>query len=382
MNPYIKYQATNWIDGMKIHKQHFVDSENALLDAIRDANSIARTPYSFGLLSPGPGDKKSVEVKVLKAQSSDFKISLTLCRAVTIGGIRIEILPQDNLEIFCEDRLDHVSMAVGNSRPESFMAILTANPFNRQPAGDPDPSETPPRNPYTRPRYEMHIIAEEDIAVHELGAFHIPVARFERRGDEVVLDNHYIPPCATIKGHPAMVQHYNTLGTLFSSIQEYSTSIVQKIVAKSQNTPLAQNVRKLCAASTHYIASIFFAYRNIWPHHSPVYIAEGAAQLANWLKVELDFMPEKEKEEMLQYFKEWNEINPSAFEDMLANAMELQYDHFNIQRSFGPVFLFLSRWKDLLEKLNELELIGRRKEKDFILREQTQARKKGFSLLD
>ncbi|RYZ22349.1 MAG: hypothetical protein EOO16_09465 [Chitinophagaceae bacterium] len=382
MIPYIKYHITNWVDGMKLHRQHFVDSENALLDAVRDANSLARTPFSFGLLPPGPGDKRALEVKVLRAQSSDFKISVSLCRAVTAGGVRIEILPQHNLEVHCEDRIDSVVLSTGSGRPEVFMAVLTANPFNRQPAGDPDPSELPPRNPFARPQYSLHLIAEEDIAVQDFGAYHIPVARFERRGEEVVLDNHYIPPCASIKAHPGMVQHYNSLGALFSSIQEFSTSIVQKIVAKTQNTPLAQNVRKLCQASTFFIGSVFFAYRNIWPHQSPVYIAEGAAQLANWLKAELDFMPEKEKEEMLQYFKEWNEITPSAFEVMLANAMELQYDHFNIQSSFEPVLLFLGRWKELLEKLNELELIGRRKEKDFILREQAQQKKKGFSLLD
>ncbi len=34
MLPKLQFHLTNWVDGMKINRQHFVDSENALIDAL------------------------------------------------------------------------------------------------------------------------------------------------------------------------------------------------------------------------------------------------------------------------------------------------------------------------------------------------------------
>jgi hypothetical protein len=265
---------------------------------------------------------------------------------------------------------------------QALYAVVTIDPFKRQPSGAPNPEETPPRAPFTRPRCELHLISEEDVAVQDFGAFHLPVARLEYRGEELVVDESYIPPCASIKGHSAMILLYSNIGSQFNHIQEYSTSIVQKVVSKGQNTSLALNVKKLCERSVEHISSIFFAFRNIYPQLPPIHVAESVVQLANVIKVELDFMAEKEKEEMLLYFKEWNETTPSAFESLLSAVIELEYNHYNITHSFYPLMEFMSRWKQLLEKLSELELIGRRKENDIVLGKVYKDKKKGFSLLD
>ena len=37
MLPEIKYLSVNWIDGMKVNKNHFIQLENALNDQLRDS---------------------------------------------------------------------------------------------------------------------------------------------------------------------------------------------------------------------------------------------------------------------------------------------------------------------------------------------------------
>src|SRR5690349_16383587 len=114
MLPDIKRQLTHWVDGMKIHKQHFTDSENALLDQLRDSTALRLTNFNFGLLHPSPTEKRSIDVKIIRAQHANFKIVLSHCRAVTAGGCRIEILPGDD-EVVCEDSVNiNISVGVGS----------------------------------------------------------------------------------------------------------------------------------------------------------------------------------------------------------------------------------------------------------------------------
>ena len=214
MLPTIKYRLTNWVDGMKIHRQHFVNSENALTDAVRDAAAVSLTNYNFGLLYPAEGDKRSLEINILRSQSDNFKISVPLCRAITAGGCRIEITPNVDEEVVCQDRIDTLAVSKKDKNAVSyFLAVLTVDPFNKIPTGDPSPEETPPRNPYAKPSYELYLVAEEDIDVNSFGAFHFAVARFKFKSRELTQDDTFIPPCAVIQGHAGMIQLYNTIGS-------------------------------------------------------------------------------------------------------------------------------------------------------------------------
>ena len=388
MLPNIKYKLTNWVDGMKIQKEHFVNSENAMMDAVRDTTALNLTNFNFGLVYPAAGDKKSLEITILRSQSDNFKISVSLCRAITSGGSRIEIMPQYDEEIVCEDKIESLATTgKGKNTYTSYLAVITVDYFNRIPTGDPSSEEKPPRNPYSKPRYELHLVAEEDVDTADFSAFHFPVAKFKFKAKELTLDDSYIPPCAVIRGHPAMVQLYKNIGDSLNKVQEYSTEIVRKVIAKSQTIALAQNIKKLSESNARHISSVFFKLRMILTQCPPIFLAETVVQLANEIKLTLDFMPEKEKEEVLNYFKEWNQLSPAAFGELLGEVIDLDYDHNNIYASFVPVVNLLTRLTELFEKLNQLDLIGKRQQKDIFVRELDvndgkPAKKKGFNLLD
>ncbi len=134
MLPTIKYRLTNWVDGMKIHRQHFVNSENALSDSIRDAAAVSLTNYNFGLLYPAEGDKRSLEINILRSQSDNFKISVPLCRAITAGGCRVEISPNLDEEIVCQDRIDALAISKKDKNAVSYyLAVLTVRSVQQDP---------------------------------------------------------------------------------------------------------------------------------------------------------------------------------------------------------------------------------------------------------
>ncbi len=123
------------------------------------------------------------------------------------------------------------------------------------------------------------------------------------------------------------------------------------------------------------------------PYKPPVYTVQIIVQLATFVKMGLTGIPEKEKEELLGYFKEWNDMTAGAFEDMLNAVIDTEYDHYNIYEKFVPLEYFLKKWSELLQKISELEPIGRRREKDLIMRElvvedNSKNKRKGFTLLD
>jgi len=366
MLPKLQFHLTNWIDGMKINRQHFSNSENALLDHVRDLSAICVNANSYGLLSPEPGEKSALDCSVQSSQSKKFKISVSLCRAITVGGCRIEIIPGSDPELVSDNEIfitatSNIDERKKNSTP--FLAIISVDPFTRLPFGDPAADEYPPRNPFGINTYKLNIIAEDSLNTTSMGAYHFPIARFNVKNDELVRDNTYIPPCAFVNAHPATRQIYNFIGEYFTKIQDYCTEIIQKTFIDGQNTQLAANIRRVCESNLRHISSEFFLFRTMYPKQSPVYLANAMVQLANAIKISINIISDKEKEEMLQHFREMNDISPTRFEEMIGNAIDVTYVHDDIYGSFQPLINFMNMWSDLLEKLKDLKLINRRNEK-------------------
>src|ERR1019366_1943604 len=91
MLPPLKYFNVNWVDGMKLSSNHFVEQENALIDHLRDIAALNITSYNYGLLGPVSGDSKSLDLKVDVDRTSLLRVHLNKCRALTPSGARIEI---------------------------------------------------------------------------------------------------------------------------------------------------------------------------------------------------------------------------------------------------------------------------------------------------
>lgn len=360
MLPKLRYYLTNWVDGMKIHRQHFIDSENALLDAVRDAQATSLQVFNYGLLPPLAGEKSSIDINTATAGSRKFKVVVTHCRAVTAGGCRIEILPGIHPELAS----DGGDEDFGGGKSGAYYAIISVDPYNREPYGPAAAEEYPPRNASRITAYRLSLVAGEEIDAGSLGANHMPVARFTMRGGELVRDNEYIPPCAVVSAHPGTKSLYNEIAGRLNQIQDFSTVIVRKAAeaGHTSNTAIVSNTTKICRECVAHISRHFFSFRTLARNQSPVHMANTVVQLASVINSEVNLVAVKEKEELLQYFAYWNELSPGKFEELIGGVLNADYNHDDIFTFYQPLLYFLRVWTELLEKLKDLKLVGQRKE--------------------
>lgn len=372
---------TNWKDGMKISRFHFEQSEAALVDCIHSGLFSFVNNHNFGLVANVEGLPSSLDVNVVKNVSESIFIKVSTCRGISSGGVSVQLIPEICSEIEYKDRV--VIPSVKNVSSVPYYLVISVDYNERIPTGSADSNEEPLRLPYVHPSYKLHIVEKSELGSLSLRSAHLVIGKLNSKGSDLIWDNNYIPPCTTVRSHRLLKAHYDTIAAQLGTIQDSASSIINKVVNKNQNSPLAYNIKIFCEKIIVYVSSLFFPYRFIIHQQAPVHFAHTIVQLANHIKLAIDSMHEKEKEDMLLYFKEWNEISPGKFEEMLKAIMEIDYNHHEIAETIEPLVEFAESIASLLERLDNLELIGKRKgDKNMIVRETNTGQKKKFNIID
>src|SRR4051812_11953978 len=139
MNDQQKYFPVNWIDGMKINKDHFIAQDNATIDSLQRVASLKLSPVRYGLLPASVAGENNFTITVTTDNQNTITVSVLNCKAVTSGGVFINIpsLPyQDNNGVISG------SFTMAPSEATAFFyVVLTVHPFDRLPAGSPDLAE-------------------------------------------------------------------------------------------------------------------------------------------------------------------------------------------------------------------------------------------------
>ena len=381
MLPEIKYLSVNWIDGMKVNKNHFIQLENALNDQLRDSIGFNLTNYNYGLLPPAPGMINSLNLKLDFDQTRMIRLKLLECRAITHGGARIEIINTQQQALTLP--VDHLTVELNSNEliENEYDIIVTVNPFNHIPSGSPDPDENPPRHPYTIPEYRVQIIPQGQLNDTNQWAYHLLIGKMRVVGGEVKIFDDYIPPCSTIGSYSPLLDIYYDLGNTLSSIGSNTTKIVQKIRSKGQQDPLAKNVLYLTEKIVFFLAYEMTPFRLLNPELPPIYIIIPFIQLAHLTKTALYCLPINEKEEIANYFSDWTERSPGAFENIMEDLIATEYNHMNISNAIKQVRKFAEVISTLCEKLSELDYIGKSKPKSkpargILVNEESEDRKR------
>ncbi len=89
------FNPVNWKDGMKMNKSHFMATDNAYIDGVRDAIQTKLSPVQYGLVCNDANE--SINMQITIDNQNLIKAKLLLCDAVTLGGARIYI-HKENLE--------------------------------------------------------------------------------------------------------------------------------------------------------------------------------------------------------------------------------------------------------------------------------------------
>ncbi|RZK61712.1 MAG: hypothetical protein EOO59_04390, partial [Hymenobacter sp.] len=161
MLPEITYYPVNWVDGMKVSRRHFTETDQFVTDHLRDATALHLRPDLYGLLPAANelGSPTAFELLLSVDAQQEVQARLSQCRAVTAGGVRIE-LTTSSAPLTARTSLAQLLAAFNLTATEGlrFSVVLTANPFERVPTGTPAPQEVPPRHPHTRPGYALSFV--------------------------------------------------------------------------------------------------------------------------------------------------------------------------------------------------------------------------------
>ncbi len=384
----IKKTLVNWVDGMKISKNHLIQTEDYFIDVIRDATNMRLTDFNFGLLPPHKNEKQSSDFEITERISNHVEIELRQCNAITPGGCRININPVNPSEYL---KLDYPFESDIDSKKKAdeqlfWDVILVVRPFDRIPLGTPDPEETPPRHPDARKDYRLFIKPTGQINADEFGMHHLVIGRVTKIGDRYEVDNSYIPPCTSMSSHPDLRKYYERFGKYLNDIETSSHKIIMKIYEKENISDIAKNIKQVCEHLLSHIATVYFSFRNAGRFYSPFEVSNLSSSLAHVCLISINFTPKKKKEEMLQYFYEWSDVTPGNFMEILSEMVELAYNHHNIRHTMEQSEHFLSTFSALWIKLSTLEYIGQHKE-NIVVAEKIQKvdvgpRKSEWTILD
>jgi hypothetical protein len=380
----IEHFQVNWIDGMKISKRHFIEMENAFKDELRDNFANSLNEFNYGIIPTEKNDGKGLDLEVLNIQGSNVRLRLNNCRAITPSGNRIEIVGSlKNVDVNFTIESENINKNSGNL---VYDVILRVEPFLKSPIGLPNPNENPPRNPYSIPSYSINVIPTEQVNIDNLSVNYLKIGRIIGKGDEFSFDSTYIPPCSSVMSNQVLINAYKVLSEDVRNINNNCLRIIQKIYAKNQKSTLADNVKQMSMLLSKHITTNFYAFKILAPHQAPIFMFIEIIKIANLIFYSLESIPEKDKEELINYYTEWGDLNQGALETMINDVCFLEYDHNDIRNALAKVEKFLLNINNLFNKLNSLDLIGKKKDRDFIVKEETtntktQA-KKGWSFLD
>jgi hypothetical protein len=383
----LKKTLVNWVDGMKISKEHLIRTEDYVIDIVRDAVNIQLNSYTFGLLPPYRGENSSSDFEIMEHTTGHVEIELRRCNAITAGGCRIDINPNDHTGYLKLDyTFNETNKREADQKGSYWDVILIVHPFGRVPAGVPDPDETPPRHPYADKSYALSITPTGQINAGELGMHNLVIGRVVREGDRYEVDKTYIPPCNSMLSHPDLKEYYERFGKYLNEIEVSSHKIIQKIIERDNSMSIARDTQFLCEHILNYVVSIYFKYKNMGRNFSPIEIADLFSSFAHVCYAALNYMPKRKREEMLQYFYEWSDVTPGSFVDLTANMLETTYDHNNIRVIMNRIDGYLSMFSSLWGILSSLEYIGQHRENVVVAVQNYKvdevARKTGWTILD
>ncbi|WP_103865881.1 hypothetical protein [Aquimarina sp. I32.4] len=368
-----KYYHVNWIDGMKINKNRFIDMENALTQFSQLVSSRGLNSNNYGLL-PGFGSDEAVKMTFSVDGQETIKVQLNRCRAITAGGHLIHITSEITSFLESEGNLITTNYAINGTEEECYI-VLSINPYVRTPIGDADPEEEPPRHPFVLPEYKLNIVGKNEVNAEEFGKYHITIGKiiFEE-GSAPYLAEDFIPPCTSILSHQDLLYTYSEIGTFFNALEKYSMNIVQKIYQKKQSNDLAKMVLTICQNTLQYLGGMVPEYRMNDKQAPPIFMICKLMSLARVIKTNMDIYAGTGKEELLNYLSDWCDLNQGAFENTLVEMIELQYIHTDINSALNYVSNFTKLMLSLFKKLNELDYIGKKTDSNIFVKEEVIAK--------
>ncbi len=379
-----RHLLINWTDGVKINKDHFIESDFHHADMMRDYATTHLTSYNYGLLESEGDTKEAVGLVINTNTQERFSLRLVHCNAITKKGCRILF----NKQLYGDDGPTAAvsSSDVEESSNSEFYVLLTVNPFRLVPVGEPDPENIPLHHPYALPKIGLHIVPQSHFNLQFMDKHYLIVSKVLWKNGAFSVDEKYVPPVTKIKHHATLRSFHKKVCDIMIRLKNYSIIINNKNRHKFQNNKLAGNTFKLCARVMRYVSDHIFTYTQMGEENPPIFLAQSISLLGNYISTELAILQEEDREKLLQYYYEWIDIKPSVFESTIGDVINLNYDHSDITTTLNKLDYFMTVLERLWKKMSDLEYIGVRKDNivisEDVTTQRTEKKDSSWSIID
>lgn len=372
MREHRKYFPVNWIDGMKINKDHFIDQDNAWTDTIQEMASLGLSPVRYGLIPSSTSGENTFNVKISLDNQDSLSVSVLSCHAITSGGMRIAIPAMSTSGQPDSGNVLKTMFPFSSGKSESaWWIFLFVHPFEKQPAGSADLSEMPPRLPIILPTYTMQLVSDTNYREFANHPYAMPIGKISINGNDIKIEDDYLPPCLSIMSHPDLISLHAELDKYFADIEMYCSQIVQKIFIKKQQNEISELVMFLCDRVMMHISYAITNIRWSMLYAPPVEIFMSIATLARTMKNSIDLRIGSGKDELMTYLGEWCELKQGELETMLSKMANARFNNNDINKSIEQVVVFVKITLRLFETLSKLEFIGKKKESGIFVKEES-----------
>ncbi|WP_312399261.1 hypothetical protein [Chryseobacterium sp.] len=367
----LNHFPVNWIDGMKINKNHFIDVQNFVNDAVRDSVGVHTSMINYGLLPV----EDSIKMSLIIDNHKLLRIRVDECHAITPSGSRIDIGQGTFESINLSIPYPEATYEIKDNETMTLLACLSVNHFKRTPFGEPDPEENPPRYPFTQPEYSLNLVPEKELKnMLGFGINYLTIGKILVNAGESRIDDNYIPPCVTVSAHQKLRDLYGQIDNFFGQIELYAVQIEQKIHLKKQSNALALMMQSLADKTLNYLGLEINKFRWMSPHVSPAQMLLSVVAMARVLKNFIDSRSGAGKEELLNYFAEWCNVSQGHFETIFSEVINAEYNHNQIDMAVAKITRFMKTLEELFSVLNRLDYIGKKRDGSIFVSENTDDR--------
>jgi hypothetical protein len=280
--PEIKNFPVNWTNGMKISARDFTSMDNAWQDALRDALCMGLHDFRYGLLPTAGTELEKYPKFHYDAHSAT--LSVMECRAVTLGGNRIEVTERNYETLNIPLQLPSLRMDGYDGQYEIFISV---DPSQPQGAGQLSP-DTPARHTHATPQYQVSVKPKEGSGSSIASEHHLKIGEMELRNGRAVFmteTGDYIPPCLSIESHHKLRYYHDNFAQRMRNIQQNALTVIREVPVEGVD---AGDARRFSERVIFFIAGELWSYQMLLLPQPPITLVAYFKDFAQyiWLSIE------------------------------------------------------------------------------------------------
>ena len=355
-----QYKNVNWVNGMKINRDHFIQEQNATIYNQMILLKSLISDYYYGIYGSIREEGLILEKSINNEMCHFFIKKLN---GVTQGGAIININTNTSFDIKMPDASNE------EINENGYFAGIMIHPFEKVPYGAIAENENPPRYPFVIPRYSGVIVPatlkNDDTELANV----LIIDKIIYEDGKFKFDENYLPPSFRMSSTAKMVDIVNNVYSLLKNIQEYIFIINKKVLADSSPVNLAKTTIKILNGIVMPVEQVLTGLK-IKKYDIPVVqIVEGVMNVVMQYYNQIRLCSPADKEEYINYLSSWINLSTGEYEAILEKFNSHKYNHNQIYESIKIIYEFLNTHEVLLKKLSELAFIGKKKDTNIFVKE-------------